>query len=92
MNPLNALKGISGEYEVNRLVGAFGVVAYVIGANVFVAVDVIASGREFDVTAYCLAFPGGLGVALGALAGAVAWKDKGVANAKAIEANAESAQ
>lgn len=80
-----ALKGLGGEFEVNRLVGAFGVAAYTIGANIFVAVDVIVNGREFDVTAYCLAFPGGLGVALGALAGAVAIKDRNVATARVIQ-------
>ena len=42
-------------------------------------------GRAFDVTAYCLAFPTGLGVAVGAIAGAVAWKDQKVANAKVTE-------
>lgn len=81
---LNALKGIGGEFELNRLVGAFGGIAYVIGANVFVAWS-MAEGREFDIVAYCTAFPAGLAVIVGAIAGAVAWKDKGVASAKVIE-------
>jgi hypothetical protein len=80
----NAFRGAGGEYEVNRLVGGLGAVAYIIGAHIFVGWDVIAKGRPFDITAYCLAFPGGLGVAVGSIAGAVAWKDKGVASAKII--------
>jgi len=81
----NALKGIGGQYELNRLVGAFGGITYVIAAPTLVAWDVVAKGREFDIVAFCAAFPGGLGVVVGAIAGAVAWKDKGVASAKVIE-------
>jgi hypothetical protein len=81
----NALKGIGGEYEINRVVGAFGVIAYVLTACGLVAWDVIIKHREFDIIAFCAAFPAGLGVAVGAIAGAVAWKDKGVASAKVIE-------
>lgn len=80
----NALRGVSGEFEVNRVVGAFGATAYVICANVFVGWEIFVKGREFDVTEYCLAFPGGLGVAVGAIAGAVAIKDRNVAAAKVI--------
>jgi hypothetical protein len=69
----NALRGISGEFEVNRVVGAFGAVAYVICGNGFVAWN-MAKGQAFNVTEYCLAFPGGLAVAVGAIAGAVAIK------------------
>lgn len=82
-NILNAVRGISGEFEINRLVGAFGGVSYVIGAHAFLAWNMW-HGQPFDVTAYCLAFPSGLGVAVGSIAGAVAWKDKGVASAKVI--------
>lgn len=77
----HALKTRSGEFEINRLVGAFGATAYVIGAHVFLAYDVMWKGRAFNVTEYCLAFPTGLGVAVGAIAGAVALKDRQVAKA-----------
>lgn len=80
----SALKGIGGQYELNRLVGAFGGVAYVIGAVGLTAYDVMERGREFDIVAFCAAFPGGLAVVVGAIAGAVAWKDRGVATAKVI--------
>ena len=79
-----ALRGISGEYELSRLVGFFGGIVYVIGTHIFVGYEVFWLGREFDVTAYCLAFPGGLAVVAGGTAGAVAWKDKAVASAKVI--------
>ena len=81
----NALKGIGGEYEINRVVGALGGTFYILTACGLVAYDVIVKGREFDIVAFCAAFPAGLGVAVGAIAGAVAWKDKGVASAKVIE-------
>lgn len=86
MSLAQALKGISGEFEINRVVGAFGATAYVVGAHVFVAWDVMVRGRAFDLTAYCLAFPGGLAVAVGAIAGAVAIKDRNVATARKTDA------
>lgn len=81
----NALKGIGGEYEINRVVGAVGALAYVFTGCGLAAWDVIVRHREFDIIAFCAAFPAGLGVAVGAIAGAVAWKDKAVASAKVIE-------
>lgn len=78
----NLLKGITGEYEINRVVGAIGAAAYIVCANVFVAWDVFYRGAPFDITAYCLAFPGGLGVAVGSIAGAVALKDTAVTKAR----------
>lgn len=81
----NALKGIGGEYELNRIVGFIGGLAYVVCANLFVGYQVFALGRDFDVTAYCLAFPGGLAVAAGGTAAAIAIKDRNVASSKVIE-------
>jgi len=79
----NILRGIGGEFEINRVVGAFGAATYVICANAFVAWD-MARGVHFNVTEYCLAFPGGLAVAVGAIAGAVAIKDRNVAAAAKV--------
>lgn len=81
---LNALRGIGGEYELNRVVGALGGVAYIGGANIFIAWSMV-KGYEFDLVVYCTAFPAGLAVVVGSIAGAVTWKDKGVASAKVIE-------
>lgn len=75
-------KGAGGGYEVNRFVGAIGVLTYVISVPLFVAWEVCVKGREFDLVAFCAAYPGGLIVAMGAVAGAVAIKDRQVAKAK----------
>ncbi len=79
-----AFKGPGGAFEVNRLIGALGATSYVVGAHVFVAHDVLWKGHEFDLIAYCTAFPAGLGIAVGAIAGAVALKDRHVASAKRV--------
>lgn len=81
----NFLRGIGGEFEITRVVGAFGSFTYIIGTHVFIAWNMI-EGREFDLTAYCIAFPSGLGVVVGATATAAAIKDRNVAVAKATEA------
>lgn len=83
MNILSMLKGISGEFEITRVVGAFGAATYVIGANAFIAWD-MARGSHFNVTEYCLAFPAGLAAAVGAIAGAAAVKDRNVAIAQNV--------
>jgi hypothetical protein len=87
----SALRGIGGEYEISRVLGGFGALAYCICANFFVGWGVIIEHREFDVTAYCLAFPGGLAGIIAAAAGSVAWKDRKVAEAKVIERGAAAA-
>lgn len=82
---VSALKGPGGEYEISRVIGGFGAVAYCVGANVFVAWQTMYEHVEFDVTAYCLAFPGGLAVIIGAAAGSAAVKDRQTASSKVIE-------
>lgn len=83
MKIFNMLRGISGEFEVNRVVGALGATAYIVCANGFVA-WMLVKGHEFDLIAYCTAFPGGLAIAVGAIAGAVAIKDRNVATAQVV--------
>lgn len=80
----NALKGIGGEYEISRLVGAFGGVVFIVSVPAFQAWQ-IANGHEFDVTAFCLAFSAGIAGISGGTAVAVAHKDKAVASSKVIE-------
>lgn len=82
MTILNALKGIGGEYEVQRVLGALGTVTYTFSVPALVATGVI---KSVDITAFCLAYPGGLAACIGATAGAIAWKDRNVATAKVIE-------
>jgi hypothetical protein len=79
---LNALRGIGGEYEVQRVLGAIGTMTYTVVAPVFAAVGVI---KDVSMTEFCIAYPGGLAACIGATAGAIAWKDKSVASAKVIE-------
>ena len=88
---LNMLKGVSGEFEINRVVGALGSLAYITAANGFEAYQVFWLKQVFDITAYCLAFPAGLGVAVGSIAGAVALKDRNVASARVTNATANTA-
>lgn len=78
---LNALKGIGGEFEVQRLLGAIGTVTYAVSVPLFVAAGVI---NGVSVTEFCLAYPGGLAACIGATAGAIALKDRQVATAKVI--------
>lgn len=78
----NALKGISDEFEVTRILGALGTVVYTIIAPVFVAIGVI---DNVTLTEFSLTYPAGLTACLAATAGAVAWKDKGVATSKVIQ-------
>lgn len=79
-------RSASGEFEVNRVVGAFGGFTYVVGAHVFLAWEVIHLGKAFDLTAYCLTFPTGLAAVVSGTAAAVAIKDRNVASSKVIEA------
>ena len=82
MNLLNALKGISGEYEVQRIIGAFGSVVFIVSAPAMVWAGKITA--SFD--SFCLAYPAGIAACIGATAGAIALKDRQVAKAKAEEA------
>ena len=82
MNITQALKGIGGEFELNRVIGATGALAYIIAANAFEAWEVLGAGKSFDLATYCVAFPAGLGVVVGAVSGAVALKERQVAKAK----------
>lgn len=85
MKILNALKGISGEYEVQRVLGALGTVVYILAVPVLVAAHVI---RNVSLTEFALAYPAGLATCIGATAGSIALKDRFVARAKVIESTA----
>ena len=79
---LNALKGIGGEYEVQRVLGAFGTLTYSITGPVFIAVGII---KDVSLTEFSLAFPAGLAACIGATAGSIALKDRNVAVSKVVE-------
>jgi len=75
MSVLRILKTIDGEFEISRVLGSFGTGVYIVATHIFMALDFQKNGH-FDVTAYCLAFPGGLGVAIASIAGSVALKER----------------
>ena len=78
----NALKGIGGEYEIQRILGAFGSITFIISAPALVwSGKIVAS---FD--SFCLAYPAGIAACIGATAGAIAIKDRNVAAAKVVQA------
>lgn len=81
MSIKNALKGIGGEYEVQRVLGAFGSMVYIVTAPILVATGKITA--SFD--SYCLAYPTGIAACIGATAGAIALKDRNVAAAKVVQ-------
>lgn len=81
-NIFNALRGIGGEFEVQRVLGAVGTLTYVIAAPVMAAFGTI---KDVSMTEFCLAFPSGLAACIGATAGAIALKDRNVATSKVIQ-------
>lgn len=81
MTILNALKGIGGEYEVQRVLGAFGTIVFTVSVPVLVATKIIEASLE----GFCLAYPAGIASLVATTAGAIALKDRQVAKAKAEE-------
>jgi predicted permease len=79
MTILNALKGIGGEYEVQRVLGAFGTIVFTVSVPALVATKVIEASLE----GLCLAYPAGIASLIATTAGAIALKDRQVAKAKA---------
>lgn len=88
MGMLMALRGVRGEYEINRILGAFGVGTYIVAAPAFQAWAIL-KGQPYDVAIFCGAYATGLGVAMGSIAGAVALKDRSVATARVTNAQAD---
>ena len=78
MTILNALKGISGEFEVQRILGAVGTLVYVFTAPALVWAGKVTATLD----SFCTTYPIGLGVCIGATAGAIAIKDRNVAKAQ----------
>lgn len=81
-NLLNMLRGIGGEFEITRTLGAAGVASYIVAGIGFEFWTVVIQGKEFDVVAFCAAYPAGLAVAIGAIATAAGFKDGKVAAAQ----------
>jgi hypothetical protein len=91
MSLFDALKGISGAVEINRLVGALGATSYILVANGLEIWRVAWKGQPFDLAAYCGSFPWGLGTVILAIGGSIALKDRFVAQARVANAQAVAA-
>jgi len=82
----NMLRGISGELEIGRVLLAGSGVTGITSPIAFQITDMIHNGYHFDVTAWCLAYPGGLAALSGIGVFAIGKKDNAVAKAKATDA------
>jgi len=82
MSMMNALRGIGGEFEIQRILGAIGTLTYIVTGPALVwagKVDV-----TFDT--FCISYTAGLAACLTSTAGAVALKDRQVTKAQVDKA------
>lgn len=86
----NMLRGIGGEFEIGRVLLASSGLSAIVSPLVFEAWDMAVNGVHFDVTAWCVAYPGGLSALAGIGVFAIGKKDKGVAQAKATLAASDA--
>ena len=86
MTVLRALKGISGEFELGRMLLAASGVLAVTSPLAFEVYEVGFNGGHFDVTAWCLAYPGGLATLVTAGVLGIGGKDRNVAIARQTQA------
>lgn len=86
MKILDILRGVGGQFEIGRVslvVGGFFAVTSPIAFEVY---EIGWNGGHFDVTAWCLAYPGGLVALVTGGVLAIGSKDKSVAAARTVEA------
>ncbi len=84
MGLTNVLKGIGGEFENGRVslaIGGFFAVSSPIGFEIY---EMGWKGGHFDVTAWCLAYPGGLVALVAGGVFAIGNKEKQVASAQIV--------
>lgn len=86
MRIVDILKGVGGDYEIGRVSLAIGGVFSVTSPIAFEIYEIGWNGGHFDVTAWCLAYPGGLVALVAGGVFAIASKDKSVAAAKQTQA------
>jgi len=92
MSLSNALRNISGDFEIGRVLLAGSGLAAVITPIVFEFADMSHNGWHFDVTAWCVAYPGGLAALAGIGVFAIGNKDKSVAVARSTQAATNATQ
>jgi hypothetical protein len=86
MSILNIFKGIGGEIEIGRTLLASSGAAAIFSPLGFELADLAHNGWHFDVTAWCVAYPGGLGALAGVGVFAIGQKDRSVAIARQTQA------
>lgn len=84
MNPLSILRGITGEVEIGRVSLAIGGLFTVLSPIGFEIWQMGWKGGNFDVVAWCTAYPGGLVLLVTGGVYAIGNKDKQVATAQII--------
>lgn len=83
---LDILRGIGGEFEIGRVslvISGFFAITTPIGFEIY---EIGWNGGHFDVTAWCIAYPGGLAALSGLGIFTVGAKEKQVAQARSIVA------
>lgn len=83
---LNFLRGIGGDFEIGRGSLAIGGLLAAISPIGFEIYEIVWNGGHFDVTAWCLAYPGGLAMLVTGGVVAIGSKEKAVATAKVTQA------
>jgi len=90
MKILDILKSsVSGQFEIGRVSLAIGGFATVVTPIVFESIDMFHNGFHFDVTAWCVAYPGGLVALVAGGVLAIGNKSKQEAQAQQIAANVD---
>lgn len=82
MKILDILRGIGGDFEIGRVSLAVGGFAAVVTPICFEIYEVGWNGGHFDVTAWCLAYPGGLAALVTSGVIVIGNKEKQVAAAR----------
>lgn len=84
MSVLNIFRGLGGEVEVGRVCLVVGGAFAVISPIAFEIYELGWNGGHFDVTAWCLAYPGGLAALVAGGVLGIGQKDKAVATAQNV--------
>ena len=85
MSVSNMLRGIGGEYEIGRVIGAVGGFNYVLWPPVFQGWSLY-NGQAWDPAAFCAAYGGGLALAAAGIGAMISLKDRGVASSRQVVA------
>jgi hypothetical protein len=89
MRASELLRGIGGDLEIGRALLALASLAAIVSPIGFQAWD-MARGAHFDVTAWCVAYPGGLAALVTAGILGIGRKDQSVAAAHATKLASEA--